>query len=232
VLRVFDSFLEEGSKILYRVALGLIKIYHHQILQIKNTEEFWREMKDLTRQPLSPAHLMKVSFSIDFLRSDFTKLEKKNKRRVSNLSEPHYVYYRPKIIQSSSIIPDEEVLTLSLFSDTLLKFEIIWSFLLDRYRILDPKLLYYSGNDGFSLRTVLAKTDSKKPTLVLIKTNKNAVFGAYLSEEWRKDPSTYFGGSESFVFSLHPHELKYGWAPGNPNFFAMVTDTTLSIGHG
>ena len=176
-------------------------------------------MSFLQNQPLSPHHLMKVSFSIDFLRSDFTKLEKKNKRRVLNLSEPHFVYYRPKIIQSSMIIPDEE-------------FEIIWSFLVDRYRILDPKLVYYSGNDGFSLKTVLNKCEGKKPTLVLIKTNKNAVFGAFVSEEWNKDPFKYFGNSESFVFSLHPNEAKYGWQKGNPTYFAMLTETTLSFGHG
>lgn len=97
---------------------------------------------------------------------------------------------------------------------------------------MDPTLLYYTGVDGWSLTTLLWRCDQHKPTIVLIKTKTGSVFGAYVSDEWHKDNKTYFGDRDTFVFSIHPKEAKYTWKTNCPPFFVLVTDRSISIGHG
>lgn len=56
------------------------------------------------------------------------------------------------------------------------------------------------------------------------------VFGCYVSSPWRIH-STYYGGGESFVFSLHPTFHVYPSASVN-TFYQLATPAALAIGGG
>ncbi len=58
------------------------------------------------------------------------------------------------------------------------------------------------------------------------------VVGADISVAWENNSKSYFGDAECFVFTLFPKEIKYSWSVGNPEFFAMLTDKSLTIGQG
>ena len=111
---------------------------------------------------------------------------------------------------------------------------------------MDPEKLFYSGTDGFSLKTLLAKCEGNKPTIMLLKTthgnpfvtynssiyhHTGAIIGAFLTDEWKLSPKNYYGDGDSFVFTLAPKERKYDWT-ARCSFFTMITEKFLSIGGG
>uniref|UniRef100_T1HB01 TLDc domain-containing protein n=1 Tax=Rhodnius prolixus TaxID=13249 RepID=T1HB01_RHOPR len=85
------------------------------------------------------------------------------------------------------------------------------------------------------------------PTLLMIKTCNNEVFGAYCSSKWnernqkdeRGNRMAYFGTGETFLFSLYPERAKYPWVGMDVNSvnhsaeLFMAADTKMvTIGGG
>ena len=92
----------------------------------------------------------------------------------------------------------------------------------------EPELAYSSNQDGFSLTTFYNKSELYEPTILVIKTTKKEIFGAYCSTSWcqrgmkddRGARQLYFGGGESFLFSFSEHltngqgPVRYPWVLG------------------
>ena len=72
----------------------------------------------------------------------------------------------------------------------------------------------------FRYRVNPEKVMDPKPTLLLIKTTKDMIFGAFLSHAWRKS-NQYFGNGDCFLFQLHPHCCKFGWKSSQPPYFMV-----------
>lgn len=64
VARVWDALLYEGPKVLYRVALALLKGCEAQLLTITNTGDLIGEIKEATRGAHDRDALMKVSLCL------------------------------------------------------------------------------------------------------------------------------------------------------------------------
>ncbi|KAK9808174.1 hypothetical protein WJX73_005269 [Symbiochloris irregularis] len=62
VARVWDALLYEGPKVLYRIALALLKGCEAQLLAISNTGDLIGEIKDATKGAYDRDALMKVAF--------------------------------------------------------------------------------------------------------------------------------------------------------------------------
>ncbi|XP_037977314.1 GTPase-activating protein skywalker isoform X3 [Plutella xylostella] len=95
----------------------------------------------------------------------------------------------------------------------------LWSWLPVRITMYQPVLLYTTEEHGCSLTTFYVRVEHHEPTLLMIKTTNNEVFGAYCSTRWfernqkdeRGNRQAYFGTGETFLFSLHPVRAKYPW---------------------
>ncbi|XP_025206279.1 TBC1 domain family member 24-like isoform X1 [Melanaphis sacchari] len=95
----------------------------------------------------------------------------------------------------------------------------LWSWLPVRITMYQPILLYTTEEHGCSLTTFYVRVEHHEPTLLLIKTCTNEVFGAYCSSKWiernkkddRGNRQAYFGTGETFIFSLYPGKAKYPW---------------------
>ncbi|XP_008556880.1 GTPase-activating protein skywalker isoform X1 [Microplitis demolitor] len=95
----------------------------------------------------------------------------------------------------------------------------LWSWLPVRITMYQPTLLYTTEEHGCSLTTFYLRVEQHEPTLLMIKTCNNEVFGAYCSTRWcernMKDDKghrqAYFGTGETFLFSLYPERAKYPW---------------------
>ncbi|XP_014204610.1 TBC1 domain family member 24 [Copidosoma floridanum] len=95
----------------------------------------------------------------------------------------------------------------------------LWSWLPVRITMYQPILLYTTEEHGCSLTTFYVRVEKYEPTLLMIKTCNNEVFGAYCSTRWcernMKDDKgqrqAYFGTGETFLFSLYPERAKYPW---------------------
>jgi hypothetical protein len=55
---------------------------------------------------------------------------------------------------------------------------------------------------GASLDTLLSRSRDIQPTLLVIKDNKNCLFGAFAADPWRRTTG-YYGSGHTFVFSFH-----------------------------
>ena len=64
VLRIWDSFLLEGQKIVYRTAIGFIRINQDAFLATKKLSEFTNILAEKERTMIDQDSLMKESFSI------------------------------------------------------------------------------------------------------------------------------------------------------------------------
>ena len=58
--RIWDSLLEEGTKILYRVSLALLKLYESDLLAIDNAGDLINHLRQCTQQIHDQDRLMKV----------------------------------------------------------------------------------------------------------------------------------------------------------------------------
>ncbi|XP_037033830.1 GTPase-activating protein skywalker isoform X4 [Bradysia coprophila] len=95
----------------------------------------------------------------------------------------------------------------------------LWSWLPVRITMYQPVLLYTTEEHGCSLTTFYVRVEMHEPTLLMIKTCNNEVFGAYCSSRWfernLKDDKghrqAYFGTGETFLFSLYPERARYPW---------------------
>lgn len=222
VLRVFDTFLNEGYRVLYRIALGLLSSKEASLLTAKDADSLVNIIKQSASQLYNDDAFLKSCFKISLHPDKVSKIKSKNrtKGRMEDCHYPHHIYYRPKVSAPSSIISTD-------------LFEIIYEWIPMRYRITDPVLLYTSTTEGFSLKRFLKKMDDHEPTLLFIKTAEGNAFGAYVSAKWKITGQFSFTGTrETFLFQLMPRLKKWGWIEGSVESFLSVEPSSFSIGSG
>ena len=127
--------------------------------------------------------LFKEEYS-DFLKKKKDKSDEKEKD-IKNLNN---LFKESNIIQNF----DEEKLILSWLSTKYIK----------------TNLLFNSKNDGDLLTTFFNKVANKFPTLIIIKTTNNYIFGGYASIAWKCD-GIWYSDKNSFIFSFYTKQ-KYG----------------------
>lgn len=104
----------------------------------------------------------------------------------------------------------------------------IWHWLPERMTMIDPTLAYSSEEHGISLSTFYSKSELYEPTILVVKTKTNEIFGAYCSSSWaernakdeRGQRQAYIGTGETFLFKLSGRDgddddnggsVKYPW---------------------
>ena len=91
----------------------------------------------------------------------------------------------------------------------------------------------------------ILQCEDYEPTLLIVKTSKQDMFGAYCSTEWiertrHKKNLHYFGTGETFVFTLVPEVEKFDWVgkklgdktPNHCNMFMAGDTTCVCVGGG
>ncbi|KAI5639620.1 TLD domain-containing protein [Phthorimaea operculella] len=181
--------------------------------------------------PASPTKLLRTAFSIRALSSQYisrvfikTEMTLKSKQ----------VIHGTRLVRSRSsdnLPTSQSQVNIQMMSHTLTIRErlseesckkmlfTLWSWLPVRITMYQPVLLYTTEEHGCSLTTFYVRVEHHEPTLLMIKTCNNEVFGAYCSTRWfernqkdeRGNRQAYFGTGETFLFSLHPVRAKYPW---------------------
>ncbi|GAM27962.1 hypothetical protein SAMD00019534_111380 [Acytostelium subglobosum LB1] len=215
VLRVFDCFLCEGYKALYRVGLGLLKL-HKNVLMSKATtaEQFCSMLKHLNLQMFDVDKLMNRAFRIRLQRNTVQNIDEMQTPKLTHIAEPQMpIYYRPKITTPSDILHNDD-------------YEIVWTWLPHRFCICDPKVVYNSNRDGRSLRNMLERVKGEYPMLILIKTTNGDVFGCFTDDEL--ESKFGFGSSNTFVFVMKPHAHVYRATNKNELYLKVCPSVDLS----
>ncbi|XP_038206995.1 GTPase-activating protein skywalker isoform X5 [Zerene cesonia] len=239
LVRVLDCFFHEGIKVFYRVALAILILFHKH--STNPSSEWHAEAtkngvdhaidKFCRNMPASPTKLLRTAFSIRALSSQYisrvfikTEMTLKSKQVITGS--------RLVRSRSSDNLPtSQSQVNIQMMSHTLTIREkmseetckqmlfTLWSWLPVRITMYQPVLLYTTEEHGCSLTTFYVRVEHHEPTLLMIKTCNNEVFGAYCSTRWfernqkdeRGNRQAYFGTGETFLFSLYPERAKYPW---------------------
>ncbi|XP_073941367.1 GTPase-activating protein skywalker-like isoform X6 [Choristoneura fumiferana] len=229
LVRVLDCFFHEGIKVFYRVALAILILFHKHSTN-QNSEWYAEATKNgvdhaidkfCRNMPASPTKLLRTAFSIRALSSQYisrvfikTEMTLKSKQVITGS--------RLVRSRSSDNLPtSQSQVNIQMMSHTLTIRELftLWSWLPVRITMYQPVLLYTTEEHGCSLTTFYVRVEHHEPTLLMIKTCNNEVFGAYCSTRWfernqkdeRGNRQAYFGTGETFLFSLYPERAKYPW---------------------
>lgn len=96
----------------------------------------------------------------------------------------------------------------------------------------DARRVFSMSNDGTSLLSLFEKSSKKAPYIILVKTAKNRVIGAYLGEPINPEMCAFgrfYGKPGSFVFTLDPLVI-YKQDPPPNNLFQAAFKHSITIG--
>ncbi|EFC46993.1 TLDc domain-containing protein [Naegleria gruberi] len=74
-----------------------------------------------------------------------------------------------------------------------------------------PKLLYRGTIDGFKAKNFHSKCDNAGPTLVIIKSEHDELFGGFTTQNWKSPTNDYAFGKDNsaFIFKIIPENENY-----------------------
>uniref|UniRef100_UPI00358E468D TBC1 domain family member 24-like n=1 Tax=Myxine glutinosa TaxID=7769 RepID=UPI00358E468D len=260
-LRVLDCLLVEGDKVMFRVALALLKldvfwpteavsnvgtaipavkfenpesgpigISQEKKEDVKVTSEAC-ESENVAQELMSKAQdqpenqdcdcrnfpmaeeLMRVAFSLRmFSRREIRQLQCANEQEL----------YKGGIMpqcRGRIMIPLD---TTTFDSDVVTAEEMceLWTKIPERHSLHPPNLIFSIASHGSSLSRFYSCCAGQQPTLLVLKTTDDEVFGAFLSTDWRERTGcnikwagpNFFGTGECFVFMVRPMMECFQWA--------------------
>lgn len=231
LVRVMDCYFHEGIKVLYRVALAILILFHKHVQNSSDSEWSSETIKNdidnaipkfCKQIPVSPLKLMRTAFNIRALSSSYiTKIFIKTEMLLKSKSVCSGNKQLVRSRSTDNLPTSQSQINIQMMSHTLTIRELftLWSWLPVRITMYQPVLLYTTEEHGCSLTTFYIRVEQHEPTLLMIKTCNNEVFGAYCSSRWyernlkddKGQRQAYFGTGESFLFSLYPERARYQW---------------------
>ncbi|XP_032957611.1 TBC1 domain family member 24 isoform X2 [Rhinolophus ferrumequinum] len=168
--RVFDVFLVEGYKVLYRVALAILKFFHKvragQPLESDNVKQDIRAfVKDIAKT-VSPEKLLEKAFAIRlFSRKEIQLLQMANEKALKQkgITVKQKRQFVHLAVHAENF--HSEIVSVKEMRD-------IWSWIPERFALCQPLLLFSSLQHGYSLTRFYFQCEGHEPTLLLIKTTQ------------------------------------------------------------
>eukprot|EP00471_Norrisiella_sphaerica_P001011 CAMPEP_0184481460 /NCGR_PEP_ID=MMETSP0113_2-20130426/2996_1 /TAXON_ID=91329 /ORGANISM="Norrisiella sphaerica, Strain BC52" /LENGTH=972 /DNA_ID=CAMNT_0026860591 /DNA_START=81 /DNA_END=3002 /DNA_ORIENTATION=+ len=195
VLRLMDVYLNEGSKTLFRAALGVLRIHQEELLQCTSAERISYLLAKNMRTKTDTDELFSLAFKFKIHRRQFQAQIEPGKICQIPVASVQ-VFHVPKYTQEKY-----NLMTVS-------QCRRLWTYLPPLLRVMDPDLRYASYRDGFNLsgvlRCMLAAKREQRPTILLVQDARAHLFGAVL--DWREDS---VAGKDTFLFTLKPHAHQY-----------------------
>eukprot|EP00931_Biecheleriopsis_adriatica_P017670 TRINITY_DN12584_c0_g4_i1.p1 TRINITY_DN12584_c0_g4~~TRINITY_DN12584_c0_g4_i1.p1 ORF type:complete len:785 (+),score=180.64 TRINITY_DN12584_c0_g4_i1:38-2356(+) len=204
--RLLGAFLGQGSEVILRYALALLKSREEALLACKTSEEVLKVLEapgtgenGSQEAPVSLQEvdvLTKIAFSLPLKNLAFGRVTS-----IWNISYagPDYgskhIFCRPRLFEPRGNVPDE-------------LWEKLWSYVPANCRIFDPMLVYLPVKHGTSLRTCLENCKQHKdaPMIFFLYSKAGDIIGGFSPVIWVRthgyiDPmSTTRGCEDAFVF--------------------------------
>ncbi|XP_041575867.1 TBC1 domain family member 24-like [Taeniopygia guttata] len=213
-VRVLDVFLLEGQKVLYRIALALLKQFRLSAapagLQGSDVKAELQAFVRNIAEHVSADKLLERAFGIRlFSRKEIWLLHMANRKALVERGIT-VVQRRP----SFHLAVDMQKFSSSTV--TAQEMRLVWSWIPERFSLFPPLLLFSTSQDGCSLQRFYTCCEGYEPTVLLIKTTEGEVCGAFLSSDWAErkksgGTSGFFGTGECFVFTVRPEAERYEW---------------------
>eukprot|EP01012_Entosiphon_sulcatum_P049747 TRINITY_DN6843_c0_g1_i1.p1 TRINITY_DN6843_c0_g1~~TRINITY_DN6843_c0_g1_i1.p1 ORF type:complete len:622 (-),score=70.75 TRINITY_DN6843_c0_g1_i1:23-1888(-) len=213
-LRIFDIFLFEGVKVLFRVGIAIIK--HFNYAQCGTKEEL---MAALMRPlEIDPTEIFASAFSLHLRRQEISDIIDGLRQgaaasagflQATNVYRDG-LYFRPAIRESSSILStadDWEILFSYLPASVAPAFYIAFSTVQHGFSLSS----LYSNCRGIGSAILLIKALPHKDTALATYSANPVVFGAVLSHP-PTITNAWYGNSNCVLFVLRPVERKFSWS--------------------
>jgi len=158
-------------------------------------------------------------------------------RVVSSTSSSSLVSLPPAGATTAVTAPATATVTLAAnFHSQVLSpdhFESLRNALPHRYRDAVWCLVYSTAIHGASLYTFYHRTQHASQSVVAVRDRAGHVFGAFVTETWRSNASTFYGTGECFVFraDAQGHVEPYPWT-GKNTFFQYSGPRFIAVGGG
>uniref|UniRef100_A0A8C8S391 TBC1 domain family member 24 n=1 Tax=Pelusios castaneus TaxID=367368 RepID=A0A8C8S391_9SAUR len=222
-IRVLDVYFLEGQKVLYRIALALLRQYRLSVtareLEVINARGNLKAFMQNIREHMTIDKLLEKAFGIRlFSRKEIWLLQMANRKAlvekgITVVQRSSSEIFPPSHRQSFHLAVD--MLNFSSAIVTAQEMRIVWSWIPERFSLFPPVLLFSTSENGYSLQRFYSCCEGYEPTVLLIKTTEGEVCGAFLSSDWNERKKsggmTSFGTGECFVFSVCPEMEKYEW---------------------
>ncbi|GMR31599.1 hypothetical protein PMAYCL1PPCAC_01794 [Pristionchus mayeri] len=257
IVRIVDCFLVEGHKFLLRAAIANVYMWSkvnkskagpaegrteaERIAAVKHElSQCAAQCQVSTETFIEMAVLIKnlKSATIARLQTTFEKKVRESTNRDKGRKQSSNVYCFTAPFESS-------ILGSSIATKIMSRFP-------SRLQLMTPELLFKLSQDGASFTHLWSKVDEADQTLLIIRSARGEVFGAYCSSSWaerndrrERTKSKYFGTGESFVFKITGRDdcqkvEIFGWVGNNnnepgdhvPQMFMTAGDRLIVIGSG
>jgi hypothetical protein len=196
VQKIFTLYMNEGIKILYRVAAAVLNIFKPYFTKISHPDDVIAEVKRLCRQLKDHTELF--LFALDY------KLTRTNNKYENQIADTNSfvetkLYHLPKLTKQSQLINN----------DTIIK---LWSMMPNKFRAKDADLAFTTELNGFSIKGIynLIEKQHRDPLsymLFLIQTHEGEIFGGLTSQLFRHTNLKWVRPLETYIVSIKP-ELK------------------------
>uniref|UniRef100_A0A8C5SKH0 TBC1 domain family member 24 n=1 Tax=Laticauda laticaudata TaxID=8630 RepID=A0A8C5SKH0_LATLA len=220
VIRIFDVYLLEGQKVLYRIALALLKQFRlfmtsrgQEVVDIKGSlQAFLWDIQEY----LAADKLLEKAFGIRlFSRKEIWLLQMANRKALVDKGVTVSLSFLFPLHRQ----PFHLIVNAHNFSSTIVKAQemrILWSWIPERFSLYPPVLLFSTSENGYSLQRFYSCCEGYEPTLLLLKNTLGEICGAFLSSDWnerkkRGGTTSFFGTGECFIFTVHPKMERYEW---------------------
>ncbi|CAB3400035.1 unnamed protein product [Caenorhabditis bovis] len=257
--RVVDCYVAEGHKFLIRSAISIIYIWSKIQKSIKNQDSETANMTIDDKVDAVKRELRDTATHIEFQISTSTfmatavKIRNLQSSTISRLQTQYEDELRSESAQPRPIKKVRRTIFCEAFNSSIVDNESaieIMSYMPPRLQLITPTLAFKLSQDGASFTHFWSKVDSCEQSILIIKTTKGEVFGAYLSSSWaerhdrkERSRSKYWGTGESYVFRMNfdlnlPEVFLWVGAVGdassdkNLQYFMTATDRSLVIGSG
>ncbi|XP_029977369.1 TBC1 domain family member 24 isoform X1 [Sphaeramia orbicularis] len=224
VVRVLDVYLVEGYKILYRVAIALLKFYRKHKAGAQggqggpapqDSEKIRADIQAFVKgiaSTVTPEKLLEKAFSIRlFSRKEITLLQLANEK---SLQQKGITVKQKRSRRNVQLALNPDTFSSEIVSAKEMRD--IWSWIPERFALCQPQLLFTTSTHGCSINRFYSHCEGYEPTLLLIRTTDADVCGAFLSTDWEErkrggNKLSFFGTGECFVFRLKPEMERYEW---------------------
>ncbi len=228
ILRIFDSYVIEGYKVVIRYALAHVTLQQGLVLRARNADDYHRAMfpNPVMNDHFYPFKLLqKTAHSFKFSRNVLMRI--KNRHRKLSLED---FEEGDKAIIMQKALPKLLNRPSSFVTDA--EWSAIWSWIPARFKILDLEMVFTSAEHGHRLATLFDRVSDAEPLLLLVETTDGNIFGAYLSKSLRNRSSRkFFGTGETFPFILRPAPVNFPWHEEYENHqFIYADDNFLAVG--
>nr|XP_009858691.1 TBC1 domain family member 24-like [Ciona intestinalis] len=226
---LFDMYLLEGYKALYRLSLSVLKFYRK--MGVANASDIVSAVFNFNQNIES-----KVSINMLFRKAFGFKLppskeiNRRHRKMLMTSNNPNLQDTTRSPMNQWTHVTTIKQVESEIASQSLLT--TLYKWLPDSTTVLSPVVLFSTNKHGYNLTSFFSCCDLHEPTVLLIKTVTDAVIGAYLSTAWeeRINSKGYFGTGESFVFKLLPEPAVYKWSgiTKSTNKIPQLSDATPS----